>query len=133
MKEDIRWIQRLSNLKRAYTLLSESLEIKAPSDVERAGIIQFYEMTFELSWKVMKDYLQAQGYDINSPRHAIKQAFQTGLINDGHDWIQALTDRNLTVHTYDEEKARQVELAIRNAYYPLINKLLGKLNQESLL
>ena len=114
-------------------MLSESLEIKAPSDVERAGIIQFYEMTFELSWKVMKDYLQAQGYDISSPRHAIKQAFQTGLIGDGHGWIQALTDRNLTVHTYDEEKARQVELAIRNAYYPLINKLLDRLNQESLL
>jgi hypothetical protein len=30
---------------------------------------------------------------------AIKQAFQSGLIDKGHDWIDALEDRNLTSHT----------------------------------
>ncbi len=133
MQEDIRWIQRLSNFKRAFNLLSSSLEITSPSEVERAGIIQFYEMSFELSWKTLKDYLQMQGFDIASPRQAIKQAFQAGIIDDGHEWIQALTDRNLTVHTYDEQKALEVEKAIRNIYYPLIDKLLIRLSCEAQL
>ena len=131
MQDDIRWIQRLSNLKRAFRLLSLSLEISAPSEVERAGIIQFYEMTFELSWKTLKDYLQEQGFDISSPRQAIKQAFQNGLIEDGSGWIQALTDRNLTTHTYDEEKALQVEASIRDHYFSLIKQLVKTLTHEA--
>jgi nucleotidyltransferase substrate binding protein (TIGR01987 family) len=96
---DIRWVQRLQNLKRANDLLQMSLEISNPSQVERAGIIQFYEMAFELSWKTLKDYLGAEGYEISSPRQTIKQGFQSNILSDGHTWIQALEDRNLTTHT----------------------------------
>jgi len=38
----IRWIQRLQNFKHANSLLQSS-------QLERAGIIQFYEMAFELA------------------------------------------------------------------------------------
>ncbi len=51
------------------------------------GLIQFYEMSFELAWKIMKDYLDEQGFVVNSPRQAIKQTFQIGLIENGHVWI----------------------------------------------
>jgi len=67
----------------------------------------FFEVTFELSWKLMKDYLEAQGFQVKSPRETIKQAYQSGLIDNGHVWIDTLTDRNLTVHTYDEELAKK--------------------------
>lgn len=50
----------------------------------------------------MKDYLESQQLSTKSPRETIKQAFQIGLIDEGHIWIGALSDRNLTVHTYDE-------------------------------
>lgn len=53
----------------------------------------------------MKDYLEDQGFiDIKSPREAIKKAFEASLITDGHNWLKALEDRNLTSHIYDEPK-----------------------------
>ena len=97
---DIRWKQCLQNLKRENSLLQSSLCVKAPNQLERAGIIQFYEMAFELSWKTLKDYPLEQGHETNPPRQAIKQAFQSNIIADGHLWIKALEDRNLTVHTF---------------------------------
>jgi nucleotidyltransferase substrate binding protein (TIGR01987 family) len=68
-------------------------EIK--TELEKAGIIQFFEMTFELAWKVLKDYLESQGYMVKSPREAIKHAIQIGLIEEGHPWMDALSKRNL--------------------------------------
>ncbi len=120
---DIRWKQRFENFEKAYRLLERTLEIPNPSEAERAGLIQFFEMAFELSWKLMRDYLQEQGFTINSPKQAIKQAFQSNLIRDGHIWIDALNDRNLTVHTYEESNAVEIEGRIRNDYFPLLRQL----------
>lgn len=119
-EQDIRWHQRYQQYTNAFNLLAQALQIQQPSIVERAGIIQFFEMAFELSWKLLKDYQQAEGFDINSPRAAIKLAFQNGLIEDGHSWVQALEDRNLTTHTYNEATAILVEQKIRDDYYPLL-------------
>ncbi|MFL0194282.1 nucleotidyltransferase substrate binding protein [Clostridium sp. WILCCON 0269] len=60
----------------------------------------------------MKDYLEAQELYTKSPRGTIKQAYQIGLIDDGHVWIDALADRNLTVHTYDDKLAKRKCLRI---------------------
>jgi len=104
-------------------LLKKSLQLETVSDVERAGIIQFFEMTFELSWKLIKDYLDSEGILVKSPREAIKYALQMELINGGDVWLMALSDRNLTVHTYDEAKALAVEDMIRNTYFLKLEEL----------
>ena len=120
IEEDIRWIQRFSNFERAFLLLQDSLKTEPLSILERAGLIQFFEMTFELSWKLLKDYEETEGFIVKTPREAIKQAFQSGLISNGHDWIDALQDRNLTAHTYNEETAIAVEAKIRDKYFQLL-------------
>ena len=120
LEDDIRWIQRFSNFERAFLLLQDSLKTEQLSILERAGLIQFFEMTFELSWKLLKDYEETEGFIVKTPREAIKQAFQSGLINNGHDWIDALQDRNLTAHTYNEETAIAVETKIRAKYFQLL-------------
>ena len=120
LEEDIRWIQRFSNFERAFLLLQDSLKTEPLSILERAGLIQFFEMTFELSWKLLKDYEETEGFIVKTPREAIKQAFQSGLISKGHDWIDALQDRNLTAHTYNEETAIAVETKIRGKYFQLL-------------
>ncbi len=94
-------------------------------------MIQFFELSFELGWKVLKDYLEEQGFaDVKSPRAAIKKAFETELITDGHTWLQALEDRNLTTQTYDEETVLEVEHLIRNIYYPLLKELDTELHRK---
>jgi len=121
MKEDIRYKQRFENFEKSFVLLKNALDIETPSIVEKAGVIQFFETTFELSWKLMKDYLEYLGYDINSPREAIKKSFSIELINEGDMWLQALIDRNLTVHTYDEATATEVYKIIKTRYFSLLN------------
>ncbi len=130
IKTDIRWKQRYKNYQRAYHLLKMSLEITEPSEVERAGIIQFFEMSFELAWKLMKDYLDSEGYSTKSPRETIKQAYQIQLIINGHHWLYALVDRNLTVHTYDENKAKEIENKIREQYFPLLKQLNSQIEDK---
>ena len=120
---DIRWIQRFSNFERSFLPLCEALKIESPSVVERAGLIQFFEMAFELSWKFLKDYDEMEGFAPKTPREVIKQAFQAELVSDGHGWVNALQDRNLTSHTYNEKVAIDVENRIRIQYFPLLKEL----------
>jgi len=126
----IRWKQRFENFEKSFLLLREYIQIKTPSKIERAGGIQFFEMSFELAWKMQKDYLESEGFEPKSPKATLKQAFQSGLKEDGHIWMDALDDRNLTVHTYDENTAEEIEFKIRNDYYFILERLYNKLKVE---
>ncbi|WP_160549673.1 nucleotidyltransferase substrate binding protein [bacterium 1xD42-11] len=128
--KDTRWRQRFENFERSFKLLEKYSTQDIKSELERAGIIQFFEMTFELSWKVLKDYLESQGYDVKSPRETIKQAFQIGLIEEGHPWMDALSKRNLTTHTYDEVLAIKFVGEIIEIYVPIFKSLYVKLSKE---
>ncbi|MEY3051610.1 MAG: hypothetical protein RLY31_1395 [Bacteroidota bacterium] len=129
--QDIRWQQRLHNFNKAMNYLGGGLKIEQPDLVQKAGIIQLFEMSFELAWKLVKDFLEEQGFqDVKSPRSALKKAFEIGLIAHGHEWMQLLEDRNLTAHTYDEEKATEMEQLIDNKYYPILKELQDTFNQK---
>lgn len=88
------------------------------------------EVTFELAWKTMKDYLESEGLRVNTPRETLKTAFQIGVIEDGHVWLDALTNCNLVAHTYYEAAAEELTLAIKDAYFPQLRKLYQKLSTE---
>src|SRR5665647_1881543 len=129
--QDIRWKQRFMHFQKAFRLLEQTMAIEHPSDAERAGLIHFFEMSFELAWKVLKDYLEEEGFTVVSPRDTLKQAFQAGLLENGHIWIEALKDRNLTVHTYEEKIAIAVEKKIRDAYFPALAKLFRDFSEKA--
>ena len=128
--KELRWKQRFSNFEKAFRLLNQYIRKPLETDLERAGIIQLFEVAFELSWKVMKDYLEAEELRVNSPREVIKTAFHIGLIENGHVWIDALTDRNLTVHTYDEAVAKKMVQEIAESYFLELEKLYERLKKE---
>ena len=122
--QDIRWKQRFQNYTKALNYLEQGLQIPNPDIVQKAGIIQFFEMSFELAWKLVKDYLEDQGFiDVKSPRAALKKALEINMLGNGHDWMNLLHDRNLTAHTYDEEKASDMEQLIQTKYFPLLKVL----------
>jgi nucleotidyltransferase substrate binding protein (TIGR01987 family) len=128
---DIRWKQRFQNFEKSLRFLENALEIISPDVTQKAGIIQFFEICYELSWKLIKDFLTEQGVEeLRFPRDCLKKAFETGLISDGHTWLEALNNRNLTSHTYDEELADKVVQEIRIHYYPILKQLYERLKPE---
>lgn len=122
-KKEIRWRQRFDNFQHAYKLLESHIDVDTSDELARAGLIQFFEMAFELAWKLMTDYLEAQGYQVKSPKDALKLAFQAEIIEEGQVWLDALEDRNLTVHTYDEGTANTIAESIKERYFPALHRL----------
>ena len=43
---------------------------------------------------------------------AVRHAFNKGLIEDGQVWMNIIKDRNLAAHSYDEETAQDLVIAI---------------------
>jgi len=128
--QDVRWKQRFQNFEKAIKHLESALQLANPDFLQKAGIIQFFEMSYELAWNCLKDYLEEQGFsDVKSPRSAIKKAYEIDLIGDGHSWLELLVDRNLTSHAYDDEKANEIEQLIHQKYYPLLFNLYKTLKQ----
>jgi len=105
MDNDIRWKQRFTNFKKAFLQLKQAVDIYDDNaeDIVKEGIIQRFKFTHELAWKVMKDFLEHEGYqNITGSRSATRQAFNIGLVEEGQVWINMIESRNRTVHTYHE-------------------------------
>jgi len=128
--KDVRWKQRFQNFEKSYKLLNKYSTKENITELERAGIIHLFEMSFELAWKVLKDYLEYEEFEVKSPRQTIKQAFQIELIENGHVWIDVLADRNLTTHTYNEQLAKELIEDIIRVYLPELDKMYEKLLKE---
>lgn len=129
-KKDVRWMQRFSNYRKALAQMGKAVDMVSArlgsvtdqDELMAEGLIQRYEYTHELAWKVMKDYEEYQGLtDIMGSRDAIRIALQSGLINDDR-WMDTIADRNLTSHNYDDETAQRIVGNIINVYYPLFVK-----------
>jgi nucleotidyltransferase substrate binding protein (TIGR01987 family) len=93
------------------------------SDLEKEGMIQRFEYSFELAWKTLKDFLASQAIDASFPREVIKQSFHYELIDNGEIWMDMLERRNMLAHTYNEENFRQAIDLITNYYFKEIEKL----------
>jgi len=126
----VRCRQRMLNYTKSLAHLGATVEKESLNEIEKAGLIQFFEVAFELAWKVMKDYLITEGYDVKSPREAIKTAFDYGLISDGAKWLEALEKRNLAAHTYDESILDELEELISHTYYPMMEELRISLEER---
>ena len=128
---DIRWHQRLANYEKAFARLAAAVALarqRALSELEKQGLIQAFEFTHELAWKVMKDYFVWQGtVDITGSRDATREAFSQGLVSDGEGWMEMIRSRNQTSHTYNEEVANEIAARITDQYAPLFDAFLQRM------
>ncbi len=124
---DVRWQQHLDNFSRALLQLDDAMELmqqRELSKLEKQGVIHRFRYCYELGWNTLKEFLVWQGIDgIVGSRDTIREAFSKGLISDGHAWMQMLTDRNRTSHTYNEETAEAILMNIRSQHHPLLKAL----------
>lgn len=130
---DIRWKQRLQNYLSALAELREAVEIqqsRSLNKLEKQGVIQSFEYTHELAWKLLKDYLTDRGvFNLIGSKDATREAFKAELITDGEVWMDMILKRNLTSHTYDNRLADEVFDAIMKVFYPAFNDLAVLFNE----
>ena len=131
-----RWEQKLSNYRKALHRLAEVVNVakaRELNDFEADGMIQRFEFTFELAWKLLKSYAEYQGVDkeIMGSRDAIRWAFENGLITDSNVWMEMIKRRNDTSHTYDEDTASEVVERIEDVYYQCFVYLFEKMKSLS--
>ena len=129
---DIRWMQRYANFHKACGRLLEVTEGGRPldnlSELEVEGLVQRFEYTFELAWKVMQDLLVYKGYDFMlGPNGTMKMAFEDGLITDHDGWRRMAKSRNTLSHIYDEAEVMPIVSLIYSDYAPLLKQLDEKL------
>ncbi len=138
--EDIRWIQRFNNYRKALARLSEAVTLAKErdlSDLEQQGLIQGFEFTFDLAWKTLQDYLRHHNRpnDNGGPNVIIEQALADGIIKGEEVWKAMKKSRDLTSHSYDGETADDIAENNLDNYHSLFIQLetrlqLEKLNQE---
>ncbi|MFP4192919.1 MAG: nucleotidyltransferase substrate binding protein, partial [Candidatus Hydrogenedentota bacterium] len=130
-----RWRQRFRQYEKALHLLAEALEGGADrlSGLEKEGVIQRFEYTFELAWKTLNDYLTHAGLtpDTVTPRGVIKEAFAAGILPEGQQWIDMIEHRNLMMHTYNHEILLEAIDAIQRRYLPQLEQLRQWLNERN--
>ena len=126
MTSEPRWKLRFNSFSRAYSLLRNALDsgVGPLDELEREGVVQRFEYTFELAWNTLKDRLEYEGVTLPAvtPRNLIRQAYQARLIEDGDAWLGMFPDRNLSSHTYD---AAGIEAVLKNLHERYLTVLSG--------
>jgi nucleotidyltransferase substrate binding protein (TIGR01987 family) len=129
--KETRWRQRFANLSRAFELYQEAVSTVNLNRLEKEGLIQRFEYTFELSWKTMKDYLEGRGIEAAYPRDVLKEAFASGLVQDGDTWMLMLDRRNSLSHTYDEKTFEAAFVLVHGVFHQAISDLIERLKLEA--
>ena len=121
MDVDLRWLQRLSNYRKALSELQEAVALsktRAFSKLEKQGLIQCFEYTHELARKTLKDFLESQGaVDLFGSKDVIREAFKFGIITQGEIWMDMIKRRNQTSHIYDEIVVDNIATLILTKYF----------------
>lgn len=135
----------LSSLTKSVRSLDRALAIATPDrlaaldpdtrEVLKAGVIQNFEFTYEISHKMLKRFLEMtsanpQGIDEMSFPDLIRTGSEQGLLWHGWNvWKDYRKARGTTSHIYDEGKAAEV-LAVIPAFFEEARFLLDKLEQR---
>jgi nucleotidyltransferase substrate binding protein (TIGR01987 family) len=130
-ENDIRWRQRFQNYIRAFKLLRHAMEdkpINEYSELEKEGIIQRFEYTFELGWKTWKDYLEYSGINLeeSTPRKVIKECTSRGIFAaaeiNPEAYMNMMLERNALSYMYDFERFNKALVNIKENYLPELER-----------
>ncbi len=136
--EKPRWFYRLENYGRAFSLLREAMTImesRPLTQLEKEGVIQRFEFTWELAWKLMKDYLEASGVALETitPAAVIRAGFAAKIIQAGDIWMQALDARTKMAHTYNFKIFEKIIEDIRGLYFARLEELYTVMIERAVL
>lgn len=127
----------LSSLNKAINNMERAVNRsqRTPDDEElRDAVIQRFEYTYELCWKMLKRQLEEESphpsaVDALSFRDLLREGAEKGMIRCVEDWFVYREQRNITAHTYDENKAISVYNTALN-FLPDARDLLNELEKR---
>jgi len=129
-----RWQQRLDAFEKSLIQLTIAREYESYSDLEILGLIKTFELSFGLSWKVLKDLLFYEGYEIKTPRKIIRKSFEVDYLDESECEIllEVLDTRNLFSRAYLSDIAEEALLLINERFYPVLRGLYQRLNDKQM-
>ena len=122
-------------LQRSVNIAGAEMENMHPDlqETVRAGVIQNFEVAYEQCWKMIQRWIKENrsATEAENPRtrkDLFRLAARQGLIADPIPWFEYGESRNLTAHTYDQDKAEEAFL-IANKFVADAQYLLDQLVQ----
>lgn len=119
-------MKKYENFASALANLEDAPNQDLSNDFVQSGLINKFNLQFELSWKLLKRLLEYEGATLaasGSPRTILKEAYRFYDFIDEAAWLDMLRDRNTNVHIYDNKLAQDLIQRILNAYIPAFCQL----------
>ncbi len=138
MEQSEKYSYKLNSFKKSVSGFVSSLNIDLESfsaevaDVLKNGQIQKFEICVELTWKILKLYLdQSHGLDVRSPKETIKEVFLIQLVDESEYelLLDMLKDRNRLSHEYKQEYFEEIIQRLAS-YRDLLLGILSKIEVQ---
>ncbi|MDQ7032456.1 MAG: HI0074 family nucleotidyltransferase substrate-binding subunit [Desulfonauticus sp.] len=117
----------IENLKSAIKETTKESEI---NDLNVDGTIKRFELCYELSWKMIKVYLEDLGIICKNPRDCYKQAKINDLIFNDEIWMEMIDARNRLVHEYSLNFSRIIFQNIVDKYFNVLEELYKEIKNR---
>lgn len=90
--------------------LEEALELPSDNVHYRNSAILCFMLAYEQCWKALNRALQEkEAVEVTGSRSILKEAYRMSWLGeDDQIWLRSVKDRNLIVHTYNEEQAIEI-------------------------
>lgn len=131
-----RWEQKLDSYRKALNRLAEIVNCSRQrplSEFEKDGLVQRFEFTHEMAWKLMMSFCKAQSpeEELFGSKDSTRWAAGRNLLDDAEIWMDMIRSRNFTSHNYDGDVADSVAGKITDIYYPQMLTFYYRMNALS--
>ena len=134
MNNEKRWKQRFENFEKSFQVFcrrQKEYEKNPSSEACQMSFVKSYSITVELAQNTLKDFLENSGYtSLYTPKNIIRQAFQSKIITNAEDWMEALNKRNKTTHIYNLEILKELLDFMNKTYFSILRDLYHNLKKE---
>lgn len=132
-----------TGIQQALITLNDALELLDETDENlvrlrlalRDSVVQRFEYTYEMSWKLIKrwlsDNVSPEDSEPNwSRRELYRLAAKNGLVDEPKPWFSYHEARNVSLHTYDPVSAQKV-MDIVKPFAHDVQVLINRLNSNA--
>ena len=119
---------------------TNEIKIRPATEADAAEILNIYApyitdtaITFEQSWKMMKEILEIHGFAegaTSSPKMILRTAYKAGMIKDEELWLSALQERNNVTHSYNRKIAMGIITQAKQKFYKMFCELKEEIDRN---